>query len=156
VDEDLTQLCVAQQSDDTLWTVATRDVEAQLLQDRLLGNPRWKPTGGQLLLDYRLTDNASGLNVIELVIYDVDGDTAQRLATGGEPELAHWSHDGGNVLMWDRSVETNDAAGERTPIRLFDQGTGLTQNVYVQTDEGADEVLYVDYPLFLYRNTMWY
>jgi len=155
-EEDLTQVCVATYGEDDVWTVETRDVEDQLLQDRLLSNPRWKPTGGQLLLDYSLTDNASGLNVIELVIYDVDGDTAQRLATDGEPELAHWSHDGGHVLMWDRSVETNDASGERTPIRIFDQGSGRTDNVLIEASDGTNEVLYIEYPLFLYRNTMWY
>jgi hypothetical protein len=154
--DDVNQLCVATHDGAGTWSVFTADVEAQLLEGRLISNPRWNPTGGELLLDYRITDNASGLNVAGLVIYDVDAAHAQLLTTDGEPELAHWSHDGNKILMWDRSVDTNSDTSERTPIRLYDQGTGRTENVFVEASDENQQLLYIEYPLFLYQNTLWY
>ncbi len=154
--DDVNQLCVATHDGAGTWSVFTADVEAQLLEGRLISNPRWNPTGGELLLDYRITDNASGLNVAGLVIYDVDAAHAQLLTTDGEPELAHWSHDGNKILMWDRSVDTNSDTSERTPIRIYDQGTGRTENVFVEASDENQQLLYIEYPLFLYQNTLWY
>ena len=154
--DDVNQLCVATHDGSGAWSVTTADIEAQLLEGRLISKPRWNPSGGELLLDYRITDNASGLNVAGLVIYDVDAASAQLLTTDGEPELAHWSHDGNKILMWDRSVDTNSDTSERTPIRLYDQGTGRTDNVFVEASDESQQLLYIEYPLFLYRNTLWY
>ncbi len=154
--DDVTQLCLATHDDDDGWGVITADVEAQLLEGRLISNPRWNPSGGELLLDYRITDNASGLNVAGLVVYDVDASSADLLTTDGEPELAHWGHDGNKILMWDRSVDTNSDTSERTPIRIYDQGTGRTENVFVEASDGSQQLLYIEYPLFLYQNTLWY
>ena len=91
-----------------------------------------------------------------LVVYDVDAGTARLLTTDGEPEVAHWSHDGNKILMWDRSVDTNSDTSERTPIRIYDQGTGRTENVFVETSDESQQLLYIEYPLFLYQNTLWY
>ena len=157
VEEELTQLCLAIRDESEAWIVESRDIESQLQENRLLGTPRWRPGGDELLLDYRLTDNASGLNLAELVMYDVGHDTAYVLPTDGEPELAHWSHDGAKVLMWDRSVVTNSESAERTPIRIYDDSTGRTESLYVQLPADDDEdILYIEYPLFLHHNTLWY
>jgi len=156
VEEELTQLCLATHDEEEGWTIESKDIESQLGEDRLLGTPRWRPGGGDLLLDYRLTDNASGLNLAQLVLYSVTHDAAYILPTDGEPELAHWSQDGRKVLMWDRSVATNSESSERTPIRIYDDDTGRTESLYVSPPGGSDDILYVEYPLFLYHNTLWY
>ncbi len=151
-DETLTRLCLASEQDG--WVLDIRNPEEDLDEGRRLGNPRWHPHGDQLLLDYRKTDNTSGFNVTELVLYDVGPRQAELLITEGEPELAHWSHDGASILMWDRSVE--DAGGDdlRTPIRLYRVGTSQTFDVVIEPPETT--ILYVEYPVFLYGNTLWY
>lgn len=154
-EEDRTQLCVAIRDPVEGWEIETRDVEEQLLEGRRLSNPRWSPGGGQLMLDYSLVDAANGINETELVLYDVDSDDASRLSTGGEPGLAQWSHDGLQVLLWDRSASTDEDA-ERSPIRVHELMTGQTRNVTLVPDDDEETILDVDYPFFLYRNTLWY
>lgn len=151
-DEDLTLLCLASEQDG--WDLDVHNPEKDLDEGRRLGNPRWHPDGGRLLLDYRKTDNTSGFNVSELVVYDVGPQQAQLLSTEGEPELAHWSHDGASILLWDRSVENAGGDDVRTPIRLYRLGTSQTLDVVISP--GDDPILYVEYPVFLYGNTLWY
>lgn len=154
-EEDHTQLCMALHDPVTGWEIETRDLEQQLLEGRRLSNPRWSPNGGQLMLDYSHVDAANGLNVTELVLYDADGDQASELGTGGEPALAQWSHDGLQVLLWDRSAGTG-ADADRSPIRVHELMTGQTRNVTPTPGEDDETILDVDYPLFLFRNTLWY
>ena len=153
--EDRTQLCVAVRDPVAGWEIETRDVEEQLLEGRRLSDPRWSPAGGELMLDYSEVDAANGVNVTELVIYDVDGEQARTLSTGGEPALAQWSHDGLQVLLWDRAAST-DLDAERSPIRVHDLMTVQTHNVQLVPGDDEGTILDVDYPLFLYRNTLWY
>ena len=107
------------------------------------------------MLDYAEVDAANGVNMTELVIYDVDADQAASLGTDGEPALAQWSHDGLQVLLWDRSASTDEDA-DRSPIRVHDLMTVQTHNVRLVPGEDESTILDVDYPLFLYRNTLWY
>ncbi len=154
-DEDRTQLCVAVHDPVEGWEIETRDIEEQLLEGRRLSDPRWSPAGGDLMLDYAEVDAANGVNMTELVIYDVDADQAASLGTEGEPALAQWSHDGLQVLLWDRSASTDEDA-DRSPIRVHDLMTVQTHNVRLVPGEDESTILDVDYPLFLYRNTLWY
>ncbi len=154
-EEDRTQLCIAVRDPVEGWDIETRDLEEQLLEGRRLSNPRWSPTGDQLMLDYSLVDAANGINETELVLYDVDSDDAARLGTGGEPGLAQWSHDGLQVLLWDRSASPAQDA-DRSPIRIHELMTGQTRNVTLVPEDDEETILDVDYPFYLYRNTLWY
>lgn len=156
-EQDRTFLYVA--SEDSEWLRESHDLDGQLQGNRRLSNLRWSPNGSKILLDYRETNNASGLNETELVLFDVDREMGisnpLRLGTDGEPELAHWGYLGNTILLWDRSVATQDNDGNRTPIRIYDLGQESTRNVNIASSE-EDPLLYIDYPLFLSRNTLWY
>ncbi len=156
-DEDRTFLYVA--PEDSEWGLVSHDLDDMLQGNRRLSNLRWSPSGGEILLDYRATNNASGLNETELVLFDVDRDMGTsnpyRLGTDGEPELAHWGYLGRTILLWDRSVTTQNNDGERTPIRIYEVDAEHTRNVSIESSED-DPLLYIDYPLFLSRNTLWY
>ncbi len=157
-EQGFTMLCVA--SEETSWSITSYDLDQELDGNRGLANLRWQPGGSRVLLDYRETNNASGLNETALVVVDLDlamgATNPQRLLDDGEPELAHWSHDGSQILVWDRSVDTYDVSSERSPIRLIDVATGQVDDVHIELDDDEDPVLYIDYPVFLTQNTMWY